>query len=57
MYGLGPEKSLRLVYETFYLAIVLLFTRSSILDPRFRPAVAVPGAITTNVTIFFPYAP
>ena len=29
MYGLGPEKSLRLVYETFYLAIALLFTSSS----------------------------
>ena len=31
MYGLGPEKSLRLVYETFFLAIALLFTSSSIL--------------------------
>jgi hypothetical protein len=29
MYGLGPEKSLRLVYETFCLAIALLFTSSS----------------------------
>jgi hypothetical protein len=31
MYGLGPEKSLRLVYETFFLAIALLFTSSSTL--------------------------
>jgi hypothetical protein len=31
MYGLGPEKSLRLVYETFFLAIALLFTSSSII--------------------------
>ena len=29
MYGLGPEKSLRLVYEIFYLAIALLFKSSS----------------------------
>jgi hypothetical protein len=32
MYGLGPEKALRLVYETFNLAIALLFTSSSFLD-------------------------